>query len=469
MCSQYAERISALNTMQNTLGGDHTYPQCSSYPDFIAFVPFPRKVRSEIMRTHTTSWWLHACTGIAIICTLLLAACGGSSSNSSGSSSANTSPVKVGVIGPFSGFEAFIGPDILKGVQVAADQINANGGILGRKVQIITADTGGDAVDAVPALRKLINVDQVNLIIGPSSIEAEAVLPILQQSKIPDVIVGGTTQLDNLVSTYVWRSSPSDNLLGVAMAYYAIKKGYTRAAMVFGTNESAQTLKAPVEDAFKRHGGTIVADINLVPDQSSYRSEIEQLYAANPQVVFTQVDAQTGATLFSEIKELKGLGLPFIGTDVTGSSDFIKAITPAVAHQVLTSLEGSSSGGQATTEFDQFYQAKFNTAPVELADYGYDGLNVLALAADAAGSLNGDAVGAKMRTVANPPGTAVYDYATGYKDLKAGMKINYEGASGPMDFNDHNNVFGPFDAVQSDASGNIQPVMTITAQELETF
>src|ERR1700726_435026 len=85
-----------------------------------------------------------------------------------------------------------------KGVQVAVGQINANGGIMGRQVQIITADIGGDAVDAVPALRKLINVDQVNLIVGPSSLEAQAVLPILQQSKIPDVIVGGTTQLDNL-------------------------------------------------------------------------------------------------------------------------------------------------------------------------------------------------------------------------------------------------------------------------------
>ncbi len=238
---------------------------------------------------------------------------------------------------------------------------------------------------------------------------------------------------------------------------------------MFGSNESAQTLKAPVVNAFKAHNGTIVADINLVPDQSSYRSEIEQLYAANPQVVFTQVDAQTGATLFSEIKELKGLGLPFIGTDVTASSDFIKAITPAVAHQVLTSLQGTSTGGQATSEFTQLYQKKFNSTPVELADYGYDALNVLALAVDAAGSTNGDAVGAKMRTVANPPGTMVYDYATGYKDLKAGTKINYDGASGPMDFNEHNNVFGGFDAVQSDAAGNITTVLTITAQQLNGY
>ncbi len=416
------------------------------------------------MQTYFTAWWSKIGVVALILLAMLVSACGGS-----GSSSTNTSPIKVGVIGPFSGFEAFIGPDILKGVQVAAAQINANGGILGRQVTVVTADTGGDAVDAVPALRKLISVDQVDLIVGPSSLEAQAALPILQQSKIPDIIVGGTTQLDNLVSKYVYRSSPSDNLLGVAMAYYAIHKGYTRAAVVFGSNESAQTLKAPVVDAFKRHGGSIVADINLVPDQSSYRSEIEQLYAAKPQVVFTQVDAQTGATLFSEIKELKGLGLPFIGTDVTASSDFIKAITPATAHQVLTSLQGTSTGGQATSEFTSLYQAKFNSTPVELADYGYDALNVLALACDAANATNGDAVGAKMTAVANPPGTTVNDYATGYKDLKAGTKINYDGASGPMDFNSHNNVFGGFDAVQSDATGNITTVLTVTAQQLNGY
>src|SRR5579863_89886 len=416
------------------------------------------------MQTYSTTWWSKIGVAALILLAMLVSACGGS-----GGSTTNTSPIKVGVIGPFSGFEAFIGPDILKGVQVAADQINAHGGILGRQVQIVTADTGGDAVDAVPALRKLISVDQVNLIVGPSSLEAQAALPILQQSKIPDIIVGGTTQLDNLVSNYVFRSSPSDNLLGVAMAYYAIQKGYTRAAVVFGSNESAQTLKAPVVGGFTRHGGTIVADINLVPDQSSYRSEIEQLYAANPQVVFTQVDAQTGATLFSEIKELKGLGLPFVGTDVTASSDFIKAITPAVAQKVLTSLQGSSTGGAGVPLFNQLYQQKFGAMPVELADYGYDALNVLALAADAAGSLNGDAVGAKMKTVADPPGTTVSDYKTGFTDLKAGTKINYDGASGPMDFNDHNNVTGGFDAVSSDAAGNINTVLTITAQQLNGY
>src|SRR5260370_5998662 len=277
------------------------------------------------------------------------------------------------------------------GVQTCALPIS-NGGILGRQIELISADTGGDAVDAVPALRKLINIDQVNLIIGPTSIEAQAVLPILQQSKIPDIIFGGTTQLDTLVSKYIWRAYPSDSELGIAMARYAIDKGYTRAAILFASNESAQTLVAPIQGAFKRHGGTMGANISVIPGQSSYRSEIDQLYAAHPQVVFTQADPQTGATLFSEIKELKGLGLPFIGTDAPAGSDFVKAITPQVATQMLTALTGSSQPGRARTLLTPFYLKKYGTAPVQLADYSYDGLLLLALAADPAGSTNGDAV-----------------------------------------------------------------------------
>ncbi len=84
------------------------------------------------MRLFSTSWWTKISLATLLLVGMLVAACGGSGS------STDTTPIKVGVIGPMSGFEAFIGPDILKGVQVAIDQINANGGILGRQVQIIT-------------------------------------------------------------------------------------------------------------------------------------------------------------------------------------------------------------------------------------------------------------------------------------------------------------------------------------------
>ncbi len=112
---------------------------------------------------------------------------------------------------------------------------------------------------------------------------------------------------------------------------------------------------------------------------------------------------------------------------------------------------------------------KYGTAPVQLTDYSYDGLMLLALATDAAGSTNGDAIGAKMRTIANPPGIMVSDYAVAYQDLKAGEKIKYEGASGPLIFNEHNNVDGSFDVLKFDASGNPTVVATITADQIHGY
>lgn len=406
--------------------------------------------------------------GAALFMTAALVAGCGATANGS---SAAKAPIRVGLLAPFSGPEAFIGPDLQKGAQVAIAEINSHGGVLGRKLQLFTSDTGGDPVDAVPALSKLLSVDHIQALLGPSSLTVMAVLGTLEQAHMPTIAIGGTTQLDHIQNPYIFRSTPSDALMGTAMAYYAIKKGYTTAAVAFGTNSSAQTLKAPVVDAFTRNGGKIVANVDLVPDQSSYRSEIEQIFAKHPQVVFFQVDAQTGATLFKEMSQLVGLNTPFIGTDVTSASDFISAIGASNAAKVLTSIQGANANGAGSVDFAQYYDKVYHTsqAPVELANYAYDSMNVLALAMIKAGTTDSSAVAKAIREVANAPGTDVANFMAGVAGLKAGEKINYQGASGPMDFNQYGNVTGPFDAVASDSSGNLHQVMHIHAASLEGF
>src|SRR5260370_7372669 len=93
---------------------------------------------------------------------------------------------------------------------------------------------------------------------------------------------------------------------------------------------------------------------------------------------------------------------------------------------MLTALTGSSQGGSGRTLFSQLYLKKYGTAPVQLADYSYDALMLLALAADAAGSTNGDAVGAMLKTIANPPGTIVADSPTPPHALTTAKQINHE-------------------------------------------
>ena len=104
--------------------------------------------------------------------------------------------------------------------------------------------------------------------------------------------------------------------------------------------------------------------------------------------------------------------------------------------------------------------------PLANANYAYDAVITLALAQDAAKTSDGTKVAATMKKVTNPPGTACYTYATCKQLLSAGKKINYEGASGSLDYNQYNNVFGPYGAFQVDLKGNEHQVALLSAAAL---
>ena len=89
----------------------------------------------------------------------------------------------------------------------------------------------------------------------------------------------------------------------------------------------------------------------MTPDQTSYISQVREVIADQPQVIFTQEDPPTAAVLFREFKQLNGRNIPWIGTDVTSGSDFLKAIGYSTAHAVLTSVYGTSVTGAANTAF----------------------------------------------------------------------------------------------------------------------
>lgn len=390
------------------------------------------------------------------------------SSNTSASTGGNTSGnLVIAVAAPFSGNESFIGPRFLNGVKVAVQEINANGGILGKQLKIVTADTAGDPVDAVPAISQIISTQHPVAMIGPSSLTITSVINQLNSEHLVTDTLGGTTQLDKMNFPYIFRTTPSDSQLGVAMAYYGNQKGYKKAALAFTSDDAAQTLVPPIQQAVTSHGGQIVANVQLAPDQSSYRSEIEKIIASKPDVVYTQMDPQTAGTFVSEWEQLGGGNIPFIGSDVTAAADFQKAVTSAWSAQHLTSIQGSTVGGPAATEYAKFYGKVFNgQQPVTLSNDAYDGMNIIALAMLEAKSTDPSVYVKDIVKVANGPGTNVYDFKTGATDIANGKAINYQGAGGPDDFNEYHNVTGAFEAVQNNGSGKDKTLGQITPQEL---
>ena len=379
--------------------------------------------------------------------------------------------IVMGVLAPFTGTNAQSATSLMKGVNLAVNEINAAGGVNGKKIKVVTGDTVSDPTDAASAASKMVNVDKAQFIVGPRTITAPVVLPITQRAKIPEFIVGGNTILDQNTDPYFFRTTPSDSQQGIAMAAYAISKGYKTAALAFEQQPAAQTLKDPIVKAFEKHGGKVVTVVDITPAQSSYRSEIQKLYSKKPDVIFTQVSSQTSSVFFPEVQQLEpGSTTPFIGSNTFDASDWFQAVGPQIATGAIYATQSSSEGGEAYKHYLAEYKKAYKTDQIANLSQGmYDAVMLGALAIQESGATTGLKMARAVTKISNPPGTLCATFATCVKLLKAKKKINFDGSGGTVDFDKYHNVFGPFQVLHFDASGNIKVISTISSTTLRLW
>jgi ABC-type branched-subunit amino acid transport system substrate-binding protein len=401
------------------------------------------------MRTSRKLW----VAVVAALCVGLSVACGGGSGGGSG-------PITMAELFPVSGREAFVGQWFVHGAKAAVTDVNNNGGVMGRQLKENLADTGGDPVDAVPAWRKL-ETSKPAFEIGPSSLEIQGVIKNYDSAKLVDFMEGGTAQVDHMQYKYVWRTTPSDTTLTAAMAYYAIQKHLMNAVMFFETTSDATAELDTTTKFFTAHGGKILDTEKLALHQSSYRSEVAKAFATNPDVVFVKTDPQTGATLFNNAKELGHLNVPYISDDGGVTADEANAMGMDNASKYLIGVAGAPPEGPAWQHYLDAYAKAWNgEKPQPNSQNTYDGVIIAALAMTAAKTTDGSVWVDKIKTVSNPPGTKCYTYGECVKLLDKGQKINYEGATGPNDFDRYHNVFGDWDIAQFKPDGQSLNVLT---------
>src|SRR5580700_4487576 len=157
--------------------------------------------------------------GLAIAAVAMLGIYGGSASGSPAHSASSNAAGNYGVLSCFTGRLASLGQAMLQGSQVAVAEINAAGGVLGRKLQLTTGDTSCDVADGVTATNQMLTKN-ISGVIGPETQEINGVEPILDANHIVDEFQGGDTARDHQTDPYFFRDSPSDSQLGVAMSLY---------------------------------------------------------------------------------------------------------------------------------------------------------------------------------------------------------------------------------------------------------
>jgi branched-chain amino acid transport system substrate-binding protein len=405
---------------------------------------------------------------VTSLCTALLAVAGCGSSGSGGSAGSKPPPgaivfgSEISLTGQFAPF----GAGVSQGLKAAEAAVNGAGGVLGHKITLDVVDDASDPVDSVPKANLLVSQDHVKVQVGEAGPDAQAIYKIFTKAGIPFLTPGGDTFFDTNTDPLLWRLTPSDNQLGVAMALWAYHKGYRRAALLFSTGVEQQ-LRAVVEATFKRLGGSIVDNIAIEPGQTSYQSTVQGLVSSKPQVILAETDPPTMSVIVRELESLGAPNIPVVGTDTMIGSDMIKAVGASTLHHIMTNCEAGLFSSPATGIFTAAVKKTSGQAPQANAEFGYDGIIIAALAMDESHSTSGKVFNAAISKVTAHGGTPVYSYAQGLAALKAGKQITYIGASGPFYYDANHNVFGPFVCVRPTNSGTYSTLGTFSALQLK--
>jgi len=385
-------------------------------------------------------------------------------------------PIHFAMTNSYTGTYATFGAAGWAGATTAAYVINHAGGINGHQLILDKVDDVGDPVEAVPNVRQDIAVNHPLVMIGESSLTVFAVKPITDAAGIPDFIAAGSLSFDKNRDPLLWRITPSDGSLAGAMAIEAHLKGYKTGAILFQSGSPDNQLAPDLQKTFTHLGGKITSLQYFSVNQTSYLSEIQKTLAGKPQVIFLDAPATSAATIMNGFVQLNNLNDQFIGTDLTAGSDWTAAVTPAVAHAHLISIQaGANAAGPAVTSFLHYYAIANHVSAAQAvaganagANYVYDAVTEVALAMDHAHSSNPKVWNRQVQDVTNPPGTVVTNYVAGLRLLKQGKKINWTGAAGPDDYNQYHNEFGSYNGTQVSLDGTaVKTLNVITAAALK--
>jgi branched-chain amino acid transport system substrate-binding protein len=362
----------------------------------------------------------------------------------------DSGPIRIGALNPVTGSGSPYGTGMQKMILAAAETVNAAGGAAGRQIQVMAEDSQTNPQAGVLAAKKLIEVNKVQAILGTwSSGVTLAVLPLCRAAGIPILHVSGAPNLSDLGVTggLGYRFHTPNGRTGRCYAEMCKKEGFKRVATMAFNNASGLGLTEGFAKAWKDMGNDIVEKVVYEPNQSSYRSELMKVLAARPDAIVTG-SYYADTTIIMREWFQTGQKSRWVIPGHATTPEFIKAVGPA-AEGVLTADLVVAKESPSYAPYDAAYR-KHMGQPGESNIYAamtWDMMIALALAIEATGSTDMAAVNKNIRTVSNAPGTKVHGFADGKAKLKAG-KIDYDGASSILDFDESGDITPDFGVYQ---------------------
>ncbi|OJF76294.1 MAG: amino acid ABC transporter substrate-binding protein [Treponema sp. CETP13] len=300
--------------------------------------------------------------------------------------------IKIGAIGPYTGAVAVYGLEARNGIELAIDEINANGGIMGKQVELFAEDDEGAPEKTVSVYKKLTVKDGVDIIVGSLTSGCTAAITSLAQAQKVLLFAPAATQTNiTEAGNYIFRACFIDPFQGTVGGKFAAENlNKKKAAILYDVqNDYSLGLKENFTSAFEAAGGQVVATESYATGDKDFNAQITKIKQSNPDVVYLPDYYQTVALIAKQLRA-QGITVAAIGADGWGG------IEEHAGDEVLNGYYSNHYAADSTDpkviEFVAAYKEKFGTTPVSFAALSYDCVYMLKDSIEAAGSADATAV-----------------------------------------------------------------------------
>jgi len=348
---------------------------------------------------------------------------------------AQGAPIRLGTLTPLTGAGGSYGPPMRRAMEWVVSEVNAAGGVLGRRIELASEDDQTNPEAAVRAARKLIDVDRVPAIMGTwASAVTTAVAPLCWESKTFLTTVSGSDTITQLPHQgYLIRTQPNTHLQISKLGDFLLRLKVKRVFMASAQTPFAVPSQTLLREILAKGGSELVGSVIYDKDKTTFRSEIDQALRTKPDMLYLNGYTPDTTVLAKDLYKAGYTG-GRIAQGYAVNPKFLASLPNEVTDGIYTAQPTSA------LESAGYRRLAKALGSDELDPYTcqcHDHASLVCLAiAHARGEATGTAIRDHVRKISQGPGIKVDSAVEGLKLLAEGKQINYEGASGPCDFTD---------------------------------
>ena len=302
------------------------------------------------------------------------------------SDSAGKGDIKIGMVYELTGSTASYGTSAANGAKLAFKEINANGGVLGKQLQIIKADNKGEPSESANAMTKVITQDRVVAVTGFTvSSCGIAASVVAEDNKIPFVAAATVNpkvtvdERTGKVKDYTFRACFIDSFQGTVGANFALTslKARTAAILVDNSSDYSKGLSRVFKDVFTGKGGQIVAEQAYLQKDQDFKSTLTAIKAQNPELLYIPGYYEDVGKIIKQAREL-GITVPILGGDAWDSPKLAElGGAQALNNTYFTNFYSVEDKNPVSNSFIEAYKKEYGQLPDSMAAMGYDAANLL--------------------------------------------------------------------------------------------